>query len=604
MNPTYGSVCSGIEAASLAWHSLGWKPAWFSEIEPFPAAVLAHRWPHVTNLGDMTKIAAGVRAGHVQAPDILVGGTPCQAFSVAGLRGGLSDARGQITLSYVELANTIDAKRHEHDQRPAVIVWENVPGVLNDKTNAFGCFLAGLAGEDRPLRPAGGKWTNAGAVYGPQRAIAWRILDAQFVGVAQRRRRVFVVASARPDFDPCKVLFEFDRLRRDIAPSREAGQATSALTANGAGTCGADDNQARGGHLVPHKAFRMVAFGEYADDEAASTCKARDYKDATDLAVAFNWQAGGNTASDLGASSDFTGALQASQTPAVCVTGDFTHPLRAEGYDGSEDGTGRGTPVIAFGSRGHGQDVGWDVSPTILSGNVDAGAQPPAIICTPNTLAVRGRGGNASLEYRQDGIANALLTPNGDRCGIGVGAVAFAIAENSRGEVRFENGDGQITGVLSAGGGKPGQGKPVVISISDASGRVKAQNGKGWNDTGTSYTLDTVTRQAVAVCLQHAQIGRADNAGPQGKGGLEDLAFTQDSRTSADVVQYGMHVRRLMPVECERLQGMPDDHTKIPWRNKSAEKCPDAPRYKAIGNSMAVPCMVWIGNRIKSEGFN
>ncbi|EJA4992425.1 DNA cytosine methyltransferase, partial [Salmonella enterica] len=193
----YGSVCSGIEAASVAWESLGWQPAWFAEIEAFPSAVLATHWPDVTNLGDMTGIAAAVHAGDVEAPDVLVGGTPCQAFSIAGLRNGLADKRGQLSLSYVELANAIDDKRRERGEEEAIIVWENVPGVLSSKDNAFGCFLAGLAGESSELQPTGGKWTHAGCVSGPERTIAWRVLDAQFFGVAQRRRRVFVVASAR-----------------------------------------------------------------------------------------------------------------------------------------------------------------------------------------------------------------------------------------------------------------------------------------------------------------------------------------------------------------------------------------------------------------------
>ena len=150
----YGSVCSGIEAASIAWEPLGMRPAWFAEIEPFPSAVLAHRWPHVANLGDMTKLAKKVAAGEIEAPDVLVGGTPCQAFSIAGLGGGLDDERGALTLKYVELANAIDDKRAESFLKPVVIVWENVPGVLSSSDNAFGHFLAGLAGEDAPFEPS------------------------------------------------------------------------------------------------------------------------------------------------------------------------------------------------------------------------------------------------------------------------------------------------------------------------------------------------------------------------------------------------------------------------------------------------------------------
>lgn len=247
----YGSVCSGIEAASVAWEGLGWRPAWFAEIEPFPSAVLAHHWPEVVNLGDMTKIAAGIRAGLIEAPDVLVGGTPCQAFSIAGLRVGLEDARGQLTLAFVDLVNAIDEKRRDQGKSPVIVVWENVPGVLSSNDNAFGYFLAGLAGESCALESPGRKWTNAGYVLGPERAVAWRVLDAQFFGVAQRRRRrVFVVASARADTDPAKILFESEGVRRDIAPRREPQTTVAALTARGVGTCGADDNQAQAGHLI------------------------------------------------------------------------------------------------------------------------------------------------------------------------------------------------------------------------------------------------------------------------------------------------------------------------------------------------------------------
>ncbi|RWT38202.1 phage N-6-adenine-methyltransferase [Enterobacter cloacae] len=442
----YGSVCSGIEAASKAWEPLGWKPAWFSEIEPFPSAVLDHHWPEVTNLGDMTKITDAVRAGEVEAPDVLVGGTPCQAFSIAGLREGLSDDRGQLTLSYVELANAIDAKRRERGEPESIIVWENVPGVLSSKDNAFGCFLAGLAGESSELQPAGGKWTHAGCVSGPQRVIAWRVLDAQFFGVAQRRRRVFVVASARKGFDPAEVLFEFDSVRRDSAPRRETQKAVAALTARGVETCGADDNQAQAGHLI--------AFG------------------------------GGNTAGHID---------------------------------------------VATACTAHGIRLDFDTETFAVHGTQD-----------PDT--------NCELAHtlgRNNGQENACI--------------AFSYKDNG------------------------------ADATSDLSPTVRAGNhDKSHANSG----------QPPAICIQHASIGRHDAAGPQGNGYQEDVAFTQDSRSSADVVQYGMQVRRLTPIECERLQGFPDNHTLIGWRGKDAAECPDGPRYKAIGNSMAVPVMRWIGERI------
>lgn len=398
----YGSICSGIEAATVAWEPLGWKAAWFSEIEAFPSAVLAERWPEVVNLGDMTKIAAAVRAGEVQAPDVMVGGTPCQAFSIAGLRNGLADARGQLTLSYVELANAIDDKRIERGEEESIFVWENVPGVLTSHDNAFGCFLAGLAGESCELEPSGGKWTHSGCVYGPQRTIAWIVKNAQYFGVAQRRKRVFVVASARKGFDPGQVLFESEGVRRDTPPSREPQTAVAALTARGVGTCGADDNQAQAGHII-----------------------------------------------------------------AECANGDISHTLKAEGFDGSEDGTGRGIPVIAFGGGN-------------TSGNIDVAA---------------------------------CLTAKGQRIDFDV--ETFAV--------------------------------------------------HGTQDPDTNREL------AHTLGRNHGQ----ENA-----------------------ISSGMLVRRLTPVECERLQGFPDNHTLISWRGKEATECPDGPRYRAIGNSMAVPVMRWIGERI------
>jgi site-specific DNA-cytosine methylase len=187
----YLSVCSGIESASVAWEPLGWTPLAFSEVATFPRKVLAHRFPHVPLHGDFTVLRD---QPWIAGADVLVGGTPCQSFSVAGLRGGLSDERGNLTLEFVRLANAIDDLRPATD--PARILWENVPGVLSSRDNAFGAFLAGLAGCDAALT-VNGTWPGAGVVAGPRRVVAWRVLDAQFFGVPQSRRRVFVLSRGR-----------------------------------------------------------------------------------------------------------------------------------------------------------------------------------------------------------------------------------------------------------------------------------------------------------------------------------------------------------------------------------------------------------------------
>ena len=253
MELTYGSVCSGIEAATQAWHPLGWKPLWFSQFDPehnykngpdFPSRVLAHHYPEVINLGNMLDIEPMIRAGVVEAPDVLVGGTPCQAFSVAGLRDGLKDARGQLTLHYVTLANTIDEVRIADGKEPSIIVWENVPGVCNTPDDAFGCFIGALAGEPGKLYPPTDKrgkplrWPDAGCVVGAKRTVCWRICDAQHFGLAQRRRRVFVIASAREGFHPAQVLLEFDGVFRDSPPSRETGKKVTRHAAPSTYECG------------------------------------------------------------------------------------------------------------------------------------------------------------------------------------------------------------------------------------------------------------------------------------------------------------------------------------------------------------------------------
>ena len=202
---TFGSLCSGIEAASFVLEPLKIKPLWLSEIADFQSRFLSIKFPDVPNLGDMNDIPQMINEGKVAIPDLLCGGTPCQAFSLAGWRNGINDDRGQLTLKYIDIINAIDKKRLEKGLDRAVFFWENVEGALTDKTNAFGCFLAGLAGLEEPISV--NKWTSAGTLYGKERNIAWRVLDAKYFGLPQQRKRVYVLGGGK-DFHPEAVLFE------------------------------------------------------------------------------------------------------------------------------------------------------------------------------------------------------------------------------------------------------------------------------------------------------------------------------------------------------------------------------------------------------------
>lgn len=385
----YGSICSGVEAATVAWHPLGWRPAFFSEIEKFPRAVLSHHYPHVPLHGDFTTI----EAGQYDPIDLLVGGTPCQDFSVAGLRAGMAGDRGNLTLQFLTLAQRL---------RPKWLVWENVPGVLSSNEGRdFGAFLGGL-GE------LGYGW-------------AYRTLDAQHFGVPQRRRRVFVVGYLGDWRRAAAVLFERHGLSGNPPPRREAGEGVAGTIAASTGGC--DENDAADGRLI---AKCLTSHPSRSDGE-------------TETFIA--------------------------------------HTLRGGGFDASEDGSGRGTPLVP---------------------------------------------------------------------------VAFH--ENQRGEISIS----ETAGSLKVGGGKPGQGYPAVAFNMHKSG----------ND-GSSLGIS----EDRVDCL------RAFEKSP--------FAVLPASH---------MAVRRLTPRECERLQGFPDDYTLVSYRGKPAA---DGPRYKALGNSMAVPVMRWIGERIQ-----
>jgi len=402
----YLSVCSGVEAATVAWHPLGWDPIGYAEIETFPSAVLSHHYPNVPNFGDITKYKEWNTNGTVE---LLVGGTPCQAFSVAGLRKGLEDPRGNLTLVYTGILDRF---------KPKWFVWENVPGVLSSSGGRdFGSFLGAVA--------------ELG--YG----FSYRVLDAQYFGVPQRRRRVFVVGCLGDWVSASKVLFEPDCLSRDIEESRKSREKT------------------------------------------APTSQER-----------------------------FDGNGIQRTVGTLCAD---THP---GAYSGQDAYSGRLIPCV------------YETHP-----------------------------------------ADSRVREMGDVCQT-------------------------VTSRWGTGGGN------VPIALQDISGRDKAQNGRGWNDEGVSYTLDAAATQGVAYSIREDAIAGNFSATPLAvTPALQALRPSVQSHHAQTFIAQKMAVRRLTPVECERLQGFPDDYTNIPWRGKP--ESPDSLRYKAMGNSMAVPCMKWIGNRIE-----
>lgn len=202
---TVGSVCSGIEAASVAFQGLNYEIKWLSEISSFPSRILREKYPDKTNVGDMCDIPNYLSTNKIEAPDFICGGTPCQAFSLAGWKKGLEDDRGNLTLKFVDIVEKNDSIRQKSGLPRTTVLWENVEGVLNDKTNAFGCFLSSLLGLSEEIQVK--KWPVSGAIHGPNRNVAWRVLDAKFFGLPHQRRRLYVLAGG-PDFYPENILFD------------------------------------------------------------------------------------------------------------------------------------------------------------------------------------------------------------------------------------------------------------------------------------------------------------------------------------------------------------------------------------------------------------
>ncbi len=488
----YGSVCSGIEAASLAWNPLGWRAKFVAEVEPFPSAVLCRRWnasrpkrpldpaeAHnekdrklreswkkqierlpadglVPNLGDFTKIQKGDYDGEI---DLLVGGCPCQSYSLAGLRKGLSDPRGNLSLEFVKLAYRTGAR---------LLVFENVPGILSsgDGGSDFAGFLSLLCGWE--VKPPANGWRRCGIVSPAPGCfgVAWRILDAQYTrvpefpgAVPQRRRRLILVGHLDSWRYPAKVLFDGEMLGGNTTPRRTKGQGIASSAEGGADAAEPD------GVNVPGDACIDIRHTDIVEHSVAPTLIATDYK-------------GGK---------------------AVC----FEH---------------------------HAQDA--RIKPVDVA----------------QTLSARmGTGGN-NLPLVQETIG-------------------------------FIKND--------AGGAKDGYGNEVFPTLRSQVIPAVARQ-ECFNVTFCDANGVRKDRRDGGLYVTEAESGRTITTG----GTNADTVVIERESDNATV-------RRLLPLEGERLMGMPDGYTKIPWKGMPESECPDAPRYKALGNSMAVNVMAWVGRRIQ-----
>ena len=551
----YLSVCSGMEAASVAWHPLGWTPVGFSEIEPFPCAILKHRFPNVPNYGSLTEYQSWpLTTGDV---DILVGGCPCQSFSVAGLRKGMQDPRGNLTLTYLGLADKL---------KPKWIVYENVPGLLSSNGGRdFGAFLGALG-------QLGYGW-------------AYRILDAQhFRGTPQRRRRVFVVACRNPitglgDWRAAaEVLSIAEGLRWHLASGGKkrkgvAADAGSGVEANGlqrtVGTLCADTHpgaytgqDAHTGRLIP-QTFTPSSFAQYS--EGIGTIRAN----------------GG----DLGGGS--------------------------EGLVVSQDPHAVGQPLVMRES-GQGFWMEDDKAGTLRAEGENRPSRPSHVIgqAIPFRKSKRAQSVTDNETWV---LANSSNTLN--NFDLGDTRTTHAVIEpiSIQGTIigRSENAGPQGTGAT--------QGGPMfTLTKTDVHGvaqyiepilfEPRSQDGHARICNGVSPTLNTAQggqrQPCVAFPIAAAAFKSGQGAAARSIGWDEKVSPTLPANAGGNTApavigtMTSMAVRRLTPNECYRLQGFPDNWGRIPWKGKPAEECPDGPQYKAAGNSMAVPCMFFIGNGI------
>jgi len=564
MNPTtkplrYLSVCSGMEAATVAWHHMGWTPVGFSEIEAFPSQILKHHYPTIPNYGDLTKFKEWpIQPGSI---DLLVGGTPCQAFSVAGLRQGLADPRGNLALTFLALADHL---------RPKYILWENVPGVLSSSGGRdFGSFIGALA----ELR------------YG----FAWRICDAQHYGVPQRRKRVFLLAieGAGNWKTAAEILFERKSLFGNIEESDQEGEGvtsdagasveTSGILWSGGDQANAERVIYKAGTLNCNKGQR----GGYIVPNVVGSLCARDYKGVGNQYVQ-------------------EGKCIVENLPKIIKTSE----LRLSGKITEQETC----PTLTAGAKGGDSEP---LAITFQPGNLrrDAGADPS----TQATTTLKATPGDQMphIAYPVD-LRNATRSPDKhdtmNRQGTGLGddgdpsptltkefvpGVAYSIREDAKAN-NFSATPLEVTPALQAL-------RPSVQSHHAQTFVAQQINPQGIDLYNQAMTGDI-----------HCPL-RTNGHGHGAPAVMAFDAFNQTvsetsqtlSCSASDVNHTGavysptMAVRRLTPVECERLQGFPDNYSQIPWKGKPASECPDGPRYKACGNSMAVPVMRWIGERIQ-----
>lgn len=654
----YGSVCSGIEAATAAWHSLGWEPAFFSEIEAFPRAVLKHHYPDTPIHGDFTTIGEN----DYEPIDLLVGGTPCQSFSIAGLRGGMDDDRGNLALEFIKLA---------HRRRVQWITWENVPGVFSSNAGEdFRCFLSGLAGWNVRL-PADG-WKNSGIITPAPGGfgLCWRVLDAQYFGVAQRRRRVFVVGYIGDWRPAAAVLFERHSLQGHSAPSREKSEdVANCLGASPAASSQPNVGNGQGNVVVQNDeeqkwpaevaatmnaafASKMGLEDQHAFGGASYFVLASGQAGATvdknisptlncnrdGAPIAFNIAPGkGELKEDIHITLAETSKTldAAGSNPALHQGGAIIlQPQQGQaiafkpGQSADAHSIGAQEEVACTLESGGGgnnrQAVAYSVMPMNSGKDYKARETEVAQPIMANGPVGGNQGGDYVVAYSEDTARTLSARHDGSHCpDRGMDVVAVRTANTSAnghgiadevahtldqaqgqavyiGGIDYENNAHTMdepTGPLMkgspTGGGRP---LPAIAFTQNQRDELREVEIPGSLSAQPGMKQQTYIAQG-AVAFEPGSIAR--NAGPAGE---SDLCPTlrKEMGDNQPAVRLGTAVRRLTPTECERLQGFPDGYTSIPWRGKPADQCPDGPRYKALGNSMAVPCMVWIGQRIQS----